>query len=125
MSVAWRAEAVKRYRTVQRFIELLLEVIDFRAVEAGQPVPAMVNAAATMAKSRRRYDRAAVAAHEDLVTGSWRPLVSADLLAISPRIRGMTTAQAKSVGGLAEPAGEVVVQVLLIVADPGDVAVGA
>ena len=35
------------------------------------------------------------------------------------------TAQAKSVGGLAEPAGEVVVQVLLIVADPGDVAVGA
>jgi MFS family permease len=33
--------------------------------------------------------------------------------------------QAKSVGGLAEPAGEVVVQVLLIVADPGDVAVGA
>ena len=41
------------------------------------------------------------------------------------RYRGMTTAQAKSVGGLAEPAGEVVVQVLLIVADPGDVAVGA
>ena len=37
----------------------------------------------------------------------------------------MTTAQAKSVGGLAEPAGEVVVQVLLIVADPGDVAVGS
>jgi len=31
----------------------------------------------------------------------------------------------ESVGGLAEPAGEVVVQVLLIVADPGDVAVGA
>jgi hypothetical protein len=37
----------------------------------------------------------------------------------------MTTAQAKAVGGLAEPAGEVVVQFLLIVADPGDVAVGA
>jgi hypothetical protein len=50
---------------------------------------------------------------------------AADLLAIAPRICGMTTAQAKSVGGLAEPAGEVVVQVLLIVADPGDVAVGA
>jgi hypothetical protein len=50
---------------------------------------------------------------------------AADLLAISPPICGMTTAQAKSVGGLAEPAGEVVVQVLLIVADPGDVAVGA
>jgi hypothetical protein len=53
------------------------------------------------------------------------PDSAADLLAISPRICGMTTAQAKSVGGLAEPAGEVVVQVLLIVADPGDVAVGA
>ena len=70
---------------------------------------------------------------------------AADSLAISPRICGMTTrtrpchgldprqacshsfsvAQAKLVGGLAEPAGEVVVQVLLIVADPGDVAVGA
>lgn len=45
---------------------------------------------------------------------------AADLLAIPPRIWGMTTAQAKSVGGLAEPAGVVVVQVLLIVADPGD-----
>jgi hypothetical protein len=50
---------------------------------------------------------------------------AADLLAISPRICGMTAAEARSVGGLAEPAGEVVVQVLLIVADPGDVAVGA
>jgi hypothetical protein len=39
--------------------------------------------------------------------------------------RVFSVAQAKSVGGLAEPAGEVVVQVLLIVADPGDVAVGA
>jgi hypothetical protein len=33
--------------------------------------------------------------------------------------------QAQSAGGLAEPAGEVPVQVLLIVADPGDVAVEA
>jgi hypothetical protein len=33
--------------------------------------------------------------------------------------------KAKSMGGFAEPAGEVVVQVLLVVADPGDVAVGA
>jgi hypothetical protein len=30
----------------------------------------------------------------------------------------------KSVGGLAEPAGEVVAQVLLVLADPGDVTVG-
>jgi hypothetical protein len=50
---------------------------------------------------------------------------AADLLAISPRTYGTTTAPAKSVGGLAEPAGEVFVQVLLIVANPGDVAVGA
>ncbi len=52
-------------------------------------------------------------------------LLSLDGVAEDPRVCGMTTAQAKSVGGLAEPAGEVVVQVLLIVADPGDVAVGA
>ena len=38
---------------------------------------------------------------------------------------GPSVAQATSVGGRAEPTGEVVVQVLLIVADPGDVAVGA
>jgi hypothetical protein len=36
-----------------------------------------------------------------------------------------TAAEARSADGLAEPAGEVVVQVPLIVADPGDVAVGA
>jgi hypothetical protein len=58
--------------------------------------------------------------HSQLLAGS-----AADLLVISPRMCGMTATQAKSVGGLAEPAGEVVVQVLLIVADPGDVAVGA
>ncbi len=52
-------------------------------------------------------------------------LLSLDGVAEDTRVCGMTTAQAKSVGGLAEPAGEVVVQVLLIVADPGDVAVGA
>jgi ABC-type transport system involved in multi-copper enzyme maturation permease subunit len=40
-------------------------------------------------------------------------------------IRAFSVAQANLVGGLAEPAGEVVVQVLLIIADPGDVAVGA
>ena len=52
------------------------------------------------------------------------PPIMPSLLASLP-VCGMTTAQATSVGGLAEPAGEVVVQVLLIVADPGDVAVGA
>lgn len=39
--------------------------------------------------------------------------------------RAFSAAQAKSVGGLAEPAEKVVVQVPLIVTDPGDVAVGA
>ncbi|GGQ35927.1 transposase [Streptosporangium pseudovulgare] len=71
----WRAELVKRYRTVQGFIELLLEVIRFRAVEAGTPVLAMVRTAAAMAKSRRRYAPSDIAAHEELITGSWRPLV--------------------------------------------------
>lgn len=45
-----------------------------------------------------------------------------------PRHRGGTTSRLlrpRSAGGLAEPAGEVAVQVPLIVADPGDVAVGA
>lgn len=71
----WRAELVKRYRTVQGFIELLLEVIRFRAVAAGRPVLAMVRTAAAMAKSRRRHGPGDIAAHEPLITGSWRPLV--------------------------------------------------
>jgi hypothetical protein len=60
---------------VRHFIELLLEVIGFWAVEAGAAVVAMVRAAAAMAKARRRYDRADIAAHEHLITGSWRPLM--------------------------------------------------
>src|SRR5262245_48608483 len=36
-AAACGAELVKRYRTVRHFLELLLEVIDFRAVEAGAP----------------------------------------------------------------------------------------
>lgn len=50
-AAAWRAELVKRYRTVQHFIEPLLEVIEFRAVEADWPVLAMVRGAAAMAKA--------------------------------------------------------------------------
>lgn len=63
---------------MRQFIELLLETIDFRAVEAGRPVLATVAAAAAMAKACRRYDRADVAAHEELIIGSWRPLVFAN-----------------------------------------------
>ncbi|MGW0449786.1 Tn3 family transposase [Streptosporangium sandarakinum] len=71
----WRAELVKRYRTVQGFIEPLLEVIRLRAVEAGAPMLAMVRTAAAMAKSRRRYSPADIADHDELITGSWRGLV--------------------------------------------------
>lgn len=70
----WRAELVKRYRTVQGFIDPLLSTIRFRAVKAGTPVLAMVRAAAVMAKSRR-YAPGDIAAHDELTTGSWRPLV--------------------------------------------------
>ncbi|MFB9681776.1 Tn3 family transposase [Streptosporangium vulgare] len=71
----WRAELIKRYRTVQGFIELLLATIQFRAVEAGTAVLAMVHAAAAMAKTRRRYGPGDITAHEALITGSWRPLI--------------------------------------------------
>ncbi|GAB2859000.1 Tn3-like element Tn3 family transposase [Actinocorallia aurea] len=77
-AAAWRALIVKRYRTVKGLLEPLLEVIAFRAVEAGRPVLAMVRAAAAMAASRRRVGLADVAVHEDLITGSWRPLVLAN-----------------------------------------------
>lgn len=65
----------------------------------------------------------------------WRQSTTADAASSLPVVsrywpfrsssRTFPVAQVKSVGGPAEPAGEVVVQVLLIVADPGDVAVGA
>lgn len=35
----------------------------------------MVRAAAVMAKRRRRYAPDDIAAHDELITGSWRPLV--------------------------------------------------
>lgn len=50
-------------------------MIRLRAVEAGSAVLAMVRTAAAMAKSRRRYAPSDIAAHEELITGSWRPLV--------------------------------------------------
>ncbi|GAB3895641.1 hypothetical protein [Microbispora bryophytorum] len=71
----WRAELVKRYSTVQGFIEPLLSTIRFRAVEAGTAVLAMVRTAAAMAKSRRRYAPDDIAAHDELIPGSWRGLV--------------------------------------------------
>ncbi|OKI22866.1 hypothetical protein A6A08_18075 [Nocardiopsis sp. TSRI0078] len=68
----WRARLVKRYRTVQGFIELLVEVIDFDAVEAGRPVLHALTTAAAMARSRKHYKAEDIAAHAELTTGSWK-----------------------------------------------------
>ncbi|GAB3451230.1 Tn3-like element Tn3 family transposase [Streptomonospora sediminis] len=68
----WRARLVKRYRTVQGFIELLLEVIDFDATEAGHPVLAALRTAAAMAPSRKHYRAADIAAHAALTGGTWK-----------------------------------------------------
>jgi hypothetical protein len=53
------------------------------------------------------------------------PLVAARGDSAVRRERAGDHCKAKSVDGVAEPAEEVAVQVLLIVTDPGDVAVGA
>ncbi|WP_160166735.1 Tn3 family transposase [Nocardiopsis kunsanensis] len=71
-AAAWRARLVKRYRTVQGFIELLVEVIDFDAVEAGQPVLEALRTAAAMARSRKHYRAEDIAAHAELTGGSWK-----------------------------------------------------
>ncbi|WP_184639794.1 hypothetical protein [Streptomonospora salina] len=68
-AAAWRARLVKRYRTVQGFIELLVEVIDFGAVEAGRPVLEALATAAAMARSRKHYKAAGIAAHAELTGG--------------------------------------------------------
>lgn len=68
----WRARLVKRYRTVQGFIELLVQVIDFDAVEAGQPVLEALRTAAAMARSRKHCKAADIAAHAALTAGSWK-----------------------------------------------------
>jgi len=68
----WRAGLVKRYRTVQGFIALLLEVIGFDATEAGRPVLAALRTAAAMAPSRKHYRAADIAAHSALTGGTWK-----------------------------------------------------
>lgn len=68
----WRARLVKRFRTVQGFIELLVEVIDFDAVEAGRPVLEALRTAAVMARSRKHYKAADIASHAALTAGSWK-----------------------------------------------------
>lgn len=71
----WRAELVARYGTVRGFIRLLVEVIDFGAVEAGAPVMKALNQLPDL------IGRKKVGAEEvstELVTGSWRRLVFAN-----------------------------------------------
>jgi TnpA family transposase len=67
-----RAELVKRYATVRPFLALLSEVVPFGAAPAGQPLLGAVSGLAQLA-GRRRVDRQEVV--EEIVTGSWRPLV--------------------------------------------------
>jgi hypothetical protein len=71
-AAAWRARLVKRYRTVQGFIELLVQVIDFDAVDAGRPVLEALRTAAAMARSRKHYKAEDIAAHAALTAGSWK-----------------------------------------------------
>ncbi|MEY9212085.1 Tn3 family transposase [Thermobifida halotolerans] len=77
-AAAWRARLVKRYRTVQGFIELLVEVIAFDATEAGQPVLEALRTAAAIARSRKHVRTGDIAAHAELVTGSWKRLIYAN-----------------------------------------------
>lgn len=148
MPAAWRTECQRGWEQggpQANFRRLLIVLVTRIPVAAGvgpsaargHPARGLVGEAAAGYAARSGYVRTTLAwpfsampASVDVrrerraLPAPGRHLI-ADLLAISPRICGMTSALAKSVGGLAEPVGEVVVQVLLIVADPGDVAVGA
>ena len=71
----WRAELIARYGTVRGFIRLLVEVIDFGAVEAGAPV---VKALKQLPGLIGRKKVGAEEVSTELVTGSWRRLVFAN-----------------------------------------------
>jgi TnpA family transposase len=68
----WRAELVKRYASVRGFIGLLVEVVDFGAVEAGAAILAAVRRLPALL-GRRRLVAEDIAG--GLVAGSWRRLV--------------------------------------------------
>ena len=70
----WRAELVARYGTVRGFIRLLVDVINFGAVEASAPVVEALSRLPELI-GRKRIGAEEVAS--DLVTGSWRRLVFA------------------------------------------------
>lgn len=71
----WRAALTTRYGTVRGFIRLLVDVVDFGAVEAGAPV---VRALKGLPYLIGRKKVAASEVSGELVTGSWRRLVFAN-----------------------------------------------
>ncbi|WP_329449503.1 hypothetical protein OG894_00415 [Streptomyces sp. NBC_01724] len=71
----WRRELVARYSTVRGFIELLVDAVDFGAVEAWAEAAAVLKQLPALI-GRKKVDAAEVA--RDLVTGSCRRLVFAD-----------------------------------------------
>jgi len=71
----WRAELVKRYPSVRGFIALLVEIVDFGAVEAGAAIVAAVRQLPALLDRRRL---AAADIDGGLVAGSWRRLVYAN-----------------------------------------------
>lgn len=70
----WRAALATRYATVRGFIRLLVDVVDFGAVEAGAPV---AKALRQLPQLIGRKKLAAAEVERDVVTGSWRRLVFA------------------------------------------------
>ncbi|WP_405827268.1 Tn3 family transposase [Streptomyces sp. NBC_00105] len=70
----WRAALATRYGTVRGFIRLLVDVVDFGAVEAGAPV---VKALRQLPHLIHRKKLPAAEVERDLVTGSWQRLVFA------------------------------------------------
>jgi TnpA family transposase len=68
----WRAELVKRYASVRGFIGLLVEVVDFGAVEAGAMIVGGVRQLPALL-GRRSLTAEDIAG--GLVAGSWRRLV--------------------------------------------------
>lgn len=71
----WRAQLVARYGTVRSFIRLLVEVIDFGAVDAAAPVITALRQLPELI-GRKKIGSGEVAG--ELVTGSWRRLVFAN-----------------------------------------------
>ncbi|MFF8958679.1 Tn3 family transposase [Streptomyces sp. NPDC014894] len=70
----WRAALATRYSTVRGFIRLLVDVVDFGAVQAGAPVVTALKQLPHLI-GRKKIDASEVS--ETLVGGSWRRLVFA------------------------------------------------